>query len=311
MRTKSKIAVFGIASASVLAASASFAATQAITGGEAIFTLDSEVLESLYLDSSWNDGTGTHESTMTVRDSDSGSEVTDDGAILSLRGRSVYLSPTDAEGNEVEDFADVLAFSYSSSDESDAAGVTDEMRDINYVSTGNPNEYYDYENPSDVYTLTDDQIALLNEGELRLCCTHQIGSLTIDTAALTVDGVIDGIDERDINFDGVIDENDDFYLFDLVATDDEDVYDLAITDVLASYLNLGFSEYGFADATAFLEDWGGDVSEGLGLVGGVVVGTVSYAYTTSPVPVPASLPLLAGGLGLMGYIRSRRNRAAA
>jgi hypothetical protein len=72
------------------------------------------------------------------------------------------------------------------------------------------------------------------------------------------------------------------------------------------------SANGFADSTDF--DALGSNSDGLlDFSGGDVVRTAVFTYETvvAPVPLPASLPLLAGGLGLMGYFGSRRKNSKA
>ena len=43
----------------------------------------------------------------------------------------------------------------------------------------------------------------------------------------------------------------------------------------------------------------------------VVFKGVSFAPDVSTTPLPASLPLFAGGLGLIGWLARRRNRKAA
>ncbi|QCO56564.1 VPLPA-CTERM sorting domain-containing protein [Pseudorhodobacter turbinis] len=192
------------------------------------------------------------------------------------------------------------------------------MKDINYVATDDPNVFTNQADPSVSYTLSDEQVALMNDSQLRLCCTHTLGSLEINTANMTVDGVIDNIAERDINFDGVIDASDEFHFFDLVATDAEDVWGLSLTETLASYLNFGYTEYAFADGQTLLDGWAALQPGGAGYLnfaGGDVIGTVSYAFDSgvvvAPVPLPAGLPLLLAGLGAMGFVRRRRNKANA
>ncbi|MGR3742655.1 MAG: PEP-CTERM sorting domain-containing protein [Pseudooceanicola nanhaiensis] len=305
-----------VSAAALCAAVASFAPqaeARTINEGEATFTFDADLLASTYLTTNWEDG-GVHSRSFSVRPSNSDfgtpSELDSDGAVLRFSGRgagSVYLAPTDLAGEEVEDFADVKVFSFRNP----PATVTEEMVNINYVPTSDPNVFTDFSNPSMSYTFTDEEVAALGDAQLRTCCRHTLSGYEIDTAAMTVDGIIDNVAERDVNFDGVIDEADEFHLFDLVATETENLFELALTETMASYLNFGFTPGAFADGSSLFEEWGALQSGGPGFLsfaGGDVVGNVSYSYGT--VPVPAALPLLAGGLGLLGFVGRRKKRAA-
>ncbi|MFV0360710.1 VPLPA-CTERM sorting domain-containing protein [Tropicimonas sp.] len=315
------------AAATVVAASAAIASqTQAatidvITGGSATFQITAPLAE-LYLGTNWrtNEETGYPTSTASVSATGlddnnvltgSGSQVLDDGgALLSLRTRGIYLYPINTEGEEISSFAAVKNFSFRPSEEDIAAGITDEMRNINYVPTDDPNVFTDYRDPTTSYTLTDEQVARLNDGNLRTCCRHTLNGFTINTSGAFVDGVIDNMTERDTNFDGVVDEADYFHLFTLVGTDDDSIWDLALTDTMAQYLNYGFTAFAFEDSSDFLAQW---PSTGLNFAGGDVIGTLSYAYEVSSVesvPLPAALPLLAGGLGVMGFFGRRKRKAA-
>lgn len=321
MKTKTIAAAFAAAtSAALLAPMAQAATYDVVTGGSATFTFTAD-FDGYFLGTNWDeDAAGNPSNTFTVRASgtdDLGypdgtySQVIDGGASLSLRRASVYIFPLDSEGNEVESYAEVKNFNYREDDPS----VTDEMKDINYVPTGTAGEYTDFET-GETHYLTPEQEALLEDGELRLCCRHTLGSLEINTAAGYVDGVIDNIAERDINFDGVIDENDDFVLFDLEESGEEGIFNLVLSGVLADYLNYGFTPDAFADGDTLAEEWGWYENGGqlLTFAAGDVVGSLAYSYetgTTTPVPVPAALPLLAGGIGAMSLLRARRKRAAA
>ncbi len=317
----SKLLSATIIAGAALTNTAAAATIDVITGGSATieFTAD---FGAAALTTNWDSNeAGNPERTVNInatRVNDDGSidrsQFIDGGALLSLSRATAYISPVDADGEEVESFASVKAFSFRETDPS----ITDEMKNINYVATDDPNVFTDYKDPSASYTLTDEQVALLNDSELRLCCTHTLGSLEINTANMTVDGVIDSIAERDINFDGVIDESDEFHFFDLVATEAEGVWGLSLTETLASYLNFGYTEYAFADGQALLDGWAALQPGGAGYLsfaGGDVIGTVSYAYDTgvvvAPVPLPAGMPLLLAGLGAMGFVRRRRNKANA
>ena len=311
MRRSLTIAATAAISAVVLASQAQ--ADMIVSGGSATFTFDSDVLTDTFLTTNWDDGSGVHQNTFNVRSGSSPSgtpsQVIPGGALLTFTGRgggNVYLSPTNAAGEEIESFETVQVFPFFAVPE----GITDAQANTNWLPTGNPNEFYDITDPSRIETFTPEQVAAMEATELRTCCTHTLGGFVIDTVAGTVDGIIDNIAERDVDLDGDIDADDAFHLFDLVDAGDG-TFDLALTDVMASYLNFGFSEFGFLDAAA-LADWG-NPEGALSFAGGDVVGSVAYSYTleASPVPVPAALPLLAGGLGALGVVARRRRRTAA
>lgn len=252
------------------------------------------------------------------RPTGTGSEVLPGGeANLSLRSRGFYLYAIDTNGDQVESFDSVKVFPFRGTLD---PSVTDEMRDINYVpvldTNGDPvpGEYTNYET-GDPITLTAAQEAGLQDGEIRTCCAHTLGSLTLNTADLTMDGIIDGQTFRDFNNDG-INDNDTFYLFDLIPTGDAGIFDLALTAELAQYVNFGFTPPAFADSSAFIANWA-NFQNGTGLLdfqGGDVIGTITYDYTigsVTGVPLPAGLPLLAAGMGVLGFVRSRRNKSKA
>lgn len=305
-----KLAVVAALSVAVTSFAAKDAeAVQIVTGGSATFEITTDLgALSLGTNAAAN-ADGNPEVTGTVR-GDPRSQVIPGGALLSVRG-SLYLYPTDTTGAEVESFANVKTFNFFD----DNPLVTDEMKLINYVPTADPNVFTDLFDPSASYSLTDEQVALLQDGQRRTCCAHTLGGFEINTADMTVDGVIDNIAERDINFDGVIDENDEFYLFDMLATSDDSVFDLALTETLAQYLNFGFTPAAFFDGQTLANGWAALQPGGSGFLNfsaGDIIGNVSYSYETqvAPIPVPASLPLLAAGLGLMGLLGVRRKRAA-
>lgn len=327
MMKRQMVAAVAIASAA-MASQASAATFDIVTGGSVTFQLTAPIGD-YSLGTNWtvptdDDGNPTGEfpeRSGTVRatglddnnfPTGRGSRVLEDGgAELSLRMRGLYLYPLNDDGEEVSSFAEVKNFSFRSSEEDLAAGITDEMKLINYVPTSDPNVFTDYSDPSVSHTLTDAQVARLNDGNLRLCCRHTLGGFTINTSGMFVDGVIDNMVERDTNFDGVVDESDYFHLFTMAETSTADVYDLALTDTMAQYLNYGFSAGAFADGDTFQAEWSGGP---LNFQGGDVIGNISYVYETATVeavPVPAALPLLVGGLGALGFVSSRRKRKAA
>lgn len=261
------------------------------------------------VDYEWTTSSGVVRSS-TARASNESVVIDDENnAYLKLASSTTYIDPTDADGNVIESMATVWVLPQNGDD---ADLFSDELRDINYVPTADPLVWEDFENPGSSYTFTAEEAAYFTEevDGLRLCCTHSLGNLAIGTAAMTIDGVIDGISERDINFDGVIDENDNFYLFDLVATTEDGVYDMALTATAASFLNYGFSSAGYADSTEFDANWSNALGY-LDFAGGDVVGNVSFSYDVAAVPVPASLPLLVGGLGFIGYVGRRRSKRKA
>jgi len=235
-----------------------------------------------------------------------GSQVIDGGASLSLRG-SLRLEPLDAAGNTIESFADVKIFNFRDS------SIPEDLRTINFVPTADPNVFTNLLDPSQSFTLTDELVAQLQDAQFRTCCIHTLGGFEINTVTGTFDGVIDGVAERDINFDGVIDAADEFFLFDLAATGADGVFDLILTDVLAQFLNIGFLPGSFLDGSAFAANWARFVNgDGpLNFQGGETVGTLTLDFqtgTVEAVPLPATLPLLAGAIGLMGAVGARRRK---
>lgn len=241
-----------------------------------------------------------------------GSQVIPGGELLSLRTGDIRLFPLDSAGNEIESFQQVLIFPQFGPAPD---GVPDDIRRVNFVATGNPSEYRDVETGT-LHILTPEQEALLSTANLRTCCAHGLSGLTVDTSSLILDGIIDNQTFRDANNDG-INDNDEFHLFDLVPTANEDIFDLALTLELAQFLNFGFTEFGFADPTEFNNNWV-NFQNGTGFLsfqGGDIIGTITLAVdtatVTSPVPVPAALPLLLTGVGLMGAARYRRQKKAA
>ncbi|MFV0475193.1 MAG: hypothetical protein ACK5MQ_13450 [Pikeienuella sp.] len=232
------------------------------------------------------------------------STVVDGGYNVRMNG-GVYLFPlSDATDptSEVAAFADVLVFG----DIPEGVTIDRSIRWRNYVQ-GADGSYTDY-STGEVVELTAEQAALLVGSQLRTCCRHTLSGMTLNTAEGYIDGRIDGVRERDINIDGVIDENDYFHLFELVPNGSSTDLDVVLTDVMAQYLNFGFTSLAFGGDPAFA-DWAGGP---LNFQGGDVVGRLSYYVNTTEmaVPVPAALPLLASGLGLFGFLRLRRSRQA-
>lgn len=323
MITKSTVAACAVAATSVFAISQAHAATyDVITGGSVTFELTAPLGDySLGANYSVPDEGGNPQRSGSIRatglddnnvPTGTGSQVLDDGgASLALRLRTLYLYPTDDAGNEVEDFAAVKNFPFSRNPPADIA----DLININFVPTDDPNVFTDYRNPGDSYTLTNEQVAQLVDGSLRECCRHSLGSFTVNTSGGFVDGVIDNMRERDTNFDGVYDPTpvaeggDYFHLFTLGATDEQSVFDLVLTDTMATYLNYGFTAAAFGGSDAFINGWAGSP---LNFAGGDTIGRLSYSYdvaSVSTVPLPAGLPLLIAGLGAMGLVGRRRKKA--
>lgn len=240
--------------------------------------------------------------------------VSPTAAKLKLASSTLYLYATDSNGDEIKTFAPSVWIAPQRSSNEGYELFSTELRNINFVPTVNPLVWKDYKNPTATYTLTQAQVDLLTEqaDDLRLCCAHTLGNLEIDTALMTIDGLIDGVAERDINFDGVINEKDEFHLFDMVDSGVAGVYNLALTSTMAQYLNYGFTPAAFANASDFIAKWSGP-QNGLSFSGGDVIGKISYSYTSgpAPVPLPAGLPLLLGGLGVVGLVKRRSARKAA
>ena len=331
MIAKSSVAALVVASTFMFAAG-NADASSVVIGGEAKMTFTAD-FDALGLGSNWDSNAdGNPERNYVIRASpglpytytfsdgsqrefiardDNGSiAIGDDNAVLKLAGPGAYLYATDSNGDQIETFDPVKIFNFRPSDAEVAAGITAEMREINYIPTADPNVFTDYRDPTTTYTLTDAQLAFLKDDGIRTCCAHTLSSFAIDTLNMTVDGVIDSIAERDINQDGVIDDLDEFHLFDLKSTSVEGVFDLALTETMSQFLNFGFSKNGFADSTDFEAKWSGPAG-GLGLAGGDIIGKVAYSYELAAVPVPAALPLLAGGLGLIGFVGRRRKQKQA
>ncbi|MDO5611873.1 MAG: hypothetical protein Q4G14_01360 [Paracoccus sp. (in: a-proteobacteria)] len=88
-------------------------------------------------------------------------------------------------------------------------------------------------------------------------------------------------------------------------------YELLVTESMAGLLNYAYSEYNSQWFPLYAE-WIAAGGSPLALQAGDRIGTISYDIQVAPVPVPAALPMLAGSLGLMGFVarRRRRNKAA-
>lgn len=325
MNTSKMAMAFAVATSVAALSTQAGAATQTVDvveSGSATIEFTAPFLDySLWTNWSTNDA-GNPSRDLSMRSSNvaedgtvSRSYVLEDGVDATLGG-SLYIFPLDVAGDtssELESFDAVKNFDYGESDPS----VTDEMKDINYVPTGTAGEYTNYET-GELLTLTPEQEALLEDGEVRTCCRNALTGLSINTADGYIDGTINGVSDRDIDFDGDVDEDDYFHLFTFGDELGEGLFELVLTDTLASFLNYAFSAYNtdyfpLFDEWAYAEDEDGILT----FAGGDILGTVSYDYTlgtetfVAPVPIPAALPLLAGGLGLMGLIGSRRARKAA
>lgn len=86
-------------------------------------------------------------------------------------------------------------------------------------------------------------------------------------------------------------------------------YELLVTDTMAGLLNYAYSEYNSQWFPLYAE-WIAGGGSPLALKAGDRIGTINYDIQVAAVPVPAALPLLAGGLGLMGFVARRRRKAA-
>lgn len=152
-----------------------------------------------------------------------------------------------------------------------------------------------------------------NDDGTRACCRNEISrsgsgpnGFGVSTVGNRVFGNINGESSRDGNPDNT--------LFTLVASG-VDSYDLVLTPWMAGMLNYAYSEWNsqwFTEHAAWAAAGGTPFS----FQGGEVIGRLSVNVLTgevadpAPVPVPAALPLLVGGLGMMGAVARRRRKAA-
>lgn len=202
-----------------------------------------------------------------------GSQVVDGGYQLYLNG-GAYLFPIFADGSEVENI--------------------DVARDEN----GDP-------------ILDADG----NEQWERLCCRHELSGagsgpngFGLSTVESRVFGNIDGVPGQNRN-----PANPDRTVFDLVETG-AGTYDVIVTEWMASFLNFGF--HPAVIGGDLYNAWTADGGSLFSFAGGETIGSLSINVLTeeygspAPVPVPAALPLLIGGLGIMGVVGKRRRKAA-
>lgn len=135
----------------------------------------------------------------------------------------------------------------------------------------------------------------------RTCCRNVLSrasgpsSFSIDTVAGEVNAQVNGVarDGAEFTIGAAVDGG----------------YELLVTEGMAGLLNYAYSEYNSQWFPLYAE-WIAGGGSPLALQAGDRIGTISYDIQVAAVPVPAALPLLAGGLGLMGFVARRRRKAA-
>jgi len=158
------------------------------------------------------------------------------------------------------------------------------------------------------------EIAKFDDDTARLCCRHVLSGsgsgpagFGLDTTALRIWGNIDGVSGPNRN-----PPNPDSTLFTLVETG-AGSYDVIVTEWTASFLNYAYHPAVFGehfDRAAWLAAGGSDFTfQGGEKIGELNINAVTADFVAA-VPVPAALPLLIGGLGLMGVVGNRRRKAA-
>lgn len=161
------------------------------------------------------------------------------------------------------------------------------------------------------------ELAEFAEDTTRLCCRHVLSGsgsgpngFGLSTVSETVFGNLDGNGNRDPE------NNPDRTMFDLEANEDG-TYNVVVTAWMASYLNYAYHPLAFSTDTAIgqaaWQQWSDAGGTPFDFAGGEVIGVLSLNVETqelAPVPVPAALPLLLGGLGLMGVAGKRRRKSA-
>ncbi|MBK4215959.1 VPLPA-CTERM sorting domain-containing protein [Paracoccus caeni] len=145
------------------------------------------------------------------------------------------------------------------------------------------------------------ELELFDDEGNRLCCRNALTNLALDTTTGKLTGRINGVRNR---------END--HLFTLGETTDEGT-ELLVSDYLAGMLTYAYSANN-AQYFPLFDQWP-NKDAGIPNLAGQSIGWVNYDVVTdvlpAPVPVPAALPLLIGGIGALGYVGKRRRRKAA
>lgn len=134
----------------------------------------------------------------------------------------------------------------------------------------------------------------------RLCCRNSVGRVSgpngfsFNTVTGEINAQINGINRDGAEF--------------LLGKPVDGGYELLVTETLAELLTYAYSEYN-SEWFPLKSDWPGSTIADLT---GQSIGVISYDVETivAPVPVPAALPLLAGGIGALGVLRLRRKKAA-
>ncbi|MFV0473893.1 MAG: hypothetical protein ACK5MQ_06755 [Pikeienuella sp.] len=142
------------------------------------------------------------------------------------------------------------------------------------------------------------------EGEVRTCCRNALQYLRLDTAGNKMDGIVNLVLDRDGDGDWFDP------MFTLGETTDEGT-ELVVTPYLAALLSYAYSPYN--DSFTLRDDWVGKDLAFPNLAGQTVALIKEWSVETaeiSTVPLPAALPLLGAGLGLMALVGRRKSRAA-
>lgn len=146
------------------------------------------------------------------------------------------------------------------------------------------------------------ELESFNEEGTRTCCRNSLGrtsgpsSFSINTVSGEVNAQINGIARDGAEF--------------TIGEAVEGGYELLVTEGMAGLLNYAYSEYN-SQWFPLYADWVAGGGKALALKAGDRIGTINYDIEVAAVPVPAALPLLAGGLGLMGFVARRRAKKAA
>lgn len=134
------------------------------------------------------------------------------------------------------------------------------------------------------------------DGQLRTCCRNAVTGLSVNTKTGELSGRVNGVNRPDN------------VLFTLGETTSAGT-ELIVTQNLAELLSYGFSAYN--PYFPLVNDWAftGQFPD----LTGQSIGYLNYSVetVTAPIPVPAALPLLGGGIAVLGAIGHRRKKKAA